>query len=94
MGVREATRKTVKVRTERSLPRRVRKGSAPPSTDSAELRRGRPLPGAGSCRATAALGTDWAGRSKKGEEGVPAGGKQEVGCGAEAVGGVLELGLW
>lgn len=70
MGVREATTKTVKVRTDRPPPRRVRTGSEPPFTDSAELRRGRPLPGAGSRWATAALGTEWAGRAKKGEEGV------------------------
>lgn len=38
--------------------------------DSAELRRGRPLPGAGSRWATAAQGTDGAGPALKGGEGV------------------------
>lgn len=73
MGVREATTETVKVRPE-SPPRRVRKGSEPPSTrDSAALRRGRPLPGAGSRWATAALGTGWAGRADTGEKGAAGG---------------------
>lgn len=70
MGVREATTKTVKVRTERPPPGRVRKGSEAPSAHSAEPRRGRPLPGAGSRWATAAQGTDWAGRAAEGGDGV------------------------
>lgn len=69
MGVREATTKTVKVRTEEPPPRRVRKGSEPLSTDSAEPRRGRPLPGAGSRWATAALGLTGRGAPRKGSKG-------------------------
>ena len=88
MGVREATTKTVQVRTERPPPRRARKGSEPPTSDSAELRRGRPLPGAGSRWATAAQGTHWAGRALKGGEGVSWGlrapGQRAAGSGAEA----------
>lgn len=70
MGIREATTKTVKVRAQRPFPRTVRKGSEPSSSDSAEPRRGLPLPGAGSHWTTAAQGTGWAGRAKKeGERG-------------------------
>lgn len=98
MGVKEATEKTAKVRTESPPPTRVRIGSElAPTPDSAELRRGRPLPGAGSRWATAALGTDWAGRAEEGRRGqlwaedVPAAGSRE--WAVEAEGGALEPGL-